>query len=98
MLAEKNDRREGENHGSKSSKTASQWKTASTSRQPAAGVGSLPPRLLSQRTHRYSVGFAKQNMVIFTTTGGMAQVTTFPKLVELAGITSSRLDASLARP
>ena len=46
----------------------------------------------------YSVGFVKQNMVIFTTTGGLAQVTTFPKLVELAGITSSRLDASLARP
>jgi hypothetical protein len=37
-------------------------------------------------------------MVIFTTTGGMAQVTTFPKLVQLAGITSARLDASLARP
>lgn len=46
----------------------------------------------------YSVGFVKQNMVIFTTTGGMAQVTTFPKLVQLAGITSARLDASLARP
>ena len=46
----------------------------------------------------YSVGFVKENMVVFTTTGGMAQVTTFPKLVQLAGITSSRLDASLARP
>lgn len=46
----------------------------------------------------YSVGFIKGNMVVFTTTGGMAQVTTFPNLVQLAGITSARLDASLARP
>jgi hypothetical protein len=46
----------------------------------------------------YSVGFVKQNMVIFTTTGGLAQVTTFPKLVQLAGITSERLDATLGRP
>ena len=33
----------------------------------------------------YSVGFAKDQMVIFTTTGGLSSVTTFPKLVELAG-------------
>jgi len=45
----------------------------------------------------YSVGFAKDQMVIFTTTGGLSSVTTFPKLVELAGISSSRLDAALAR-
>lgn len=45
----------------------------------------------------YSVGFAKDQMVIFTTTGGLASATTFPKLLELAGITSSRLDAALAR-
>jgi hypothetical protein len=45
----------------------------------------------------YSVGFVKENLVVFTTAGGLAQVTTFPKLVELAGITSSRLDAHLAR-
>ena len=45
----------------------------------------------------YSVGFAKDQMVIFTTTGGLASVTTFPKLVELAGISSSRLDAALSR-
>ena len=46
----------------------------------------------------YSVGFVKGNMIVFTTTGGLAQVTNFPKLVQLAGITSSRLDAQLARP
>jgi len=45
----------------------------------------------------YSVGFAKDQMVIFTTTGGLTSVTTFPKLVELAGISSSRLDTALAR-
>ena len=45
----------------------------------------------------YSVGFAKDQMVIFTTTGGLSSVTTFPKLVELAGISSSRLDAALSR-
>jgi hypothetical protein len=45
----------------------------------------------------YSIGFAKDQMVIFTTTGGLSSVTTFPKLVELAGISSSRLDAALAR-
>ena len=46
----------------------------------------------------YSVGFAKDQMVIFTTTGGLSSVTTFPKLVELAGVSSSRLDAALSRP
>jgi hypothetical protein len=46
----------------------------------------------------YSVGFVKQNMVVFTTTGGLAHVTTFPRLVDLAGITSSRLDAAVAQP
>jgi hypothetical protein len=45
----------------------------------------------------YSVGFAKDQMVIFTTTGGLSSVTTLPKLVELAGISSSRLDAALSR-
>lgn len=45
----------------------------------------------------YSVGFVKENLIIFTTAGGLAQVTTFPRLVELAGVTSSRLDATLAR-
>lgn len=45
----------------------------------------------------YSVGFVKDRMVIFTTTGGLSSVTTFPKLLELAGISSSRLDAALAR-
>ena len=45
----------------------------------------------------YSVGFAKDQMVIFTTTGGLSSVTTFPKLVELAGISSSRLDVALSR-
>jgi hypothetical protein len=45
----------------------------------------------------YSVGFAKDQMVIFTTTGGLGSVTTFPRLVELAGISSSRLDAALTR-
>lgn len=45
----------------------------------------------------YSVGFAKDQMVIFTTTGGLSSVTTFPKLLELAGVSSSRLDAALIR-
>ena len=44
----------------------------------------------------YSVGFAKDQMVIFTTTGGLDTVTTFPKLVELAGISSAKLDAALS--
>ncbi|MCC7367056.1 MAG: hypothetical protein IT306_01465 [Chloroflexi bacterium] len=46
----------------------------------------------------YSVGFVKGNMVVFTTTGGLAPVTTFARLVDLAGITSARLDAAAARP
>jgi hypothetical protein len=46
----------------------------------------------------YSIGFVKEQMVIFTTSGGLGSVTTLPKLRELAGISSSRLDASLARP
>ena len=45
----------------------------------------------------YSVGFAKDQMVIVTTTGGLSSVTTFPKLVELAGVSSSRLDIALGR-
>jgi hypothetical protein len=45
----------------------------------------------------YSVGFVKGQMVIFTTWGGSATVTTFPKLIELAGISSARLDAVLAQ-
>jgi hypothetical protein len=46
----------------------------------------------------YSIGFVKEQMVIFTTSGGLGSVTTLPKLRELAGISSSRLDASLAQP
>ena len=45
----------------------------------------------------YSIGFAKDQMVIFTTTGGLSAATTFPKLVELAGISSAKLDAALVR-
>lgn len=44
----------------------------------------------------YSVGFVKENFVIVTTWGGLADVTTFPKLLELAGVSSARLDEALA--
>ncbi len=46
----------------------------------------------------YTLGFVKEHVVIFTTTGGLGAVTTLPNLRELAGISSSRLDATLARP
>jgi len=46
----------------------------------------------------YAVGFVKEPMVIVTLWAGAAPVTTFPKLIELAGITSARLDAVLAQP
>lgn len=45
----------------------------------------------------YAVGFVKEPMVIVTLWAGAAPVTTFPKLIELAGITSARLDAALSR-
>lgn len=45
----------------------------------------------------YSIGYVKGPMVIVTSWGGSADVTTFPKLIELAGITSARLDAALNR-
>jgi hypothetical protein len=45
----------------------------------------------------YAVGFVKEPMVIVTLWAGSAPVTTFPKLIELAGITSARLDEALAR-
>jgi hypothetical protein len=45
----------------------------------------------------YAVGFVKQPMVIVTLWAGAAPVTTFPKLIELAGISSARLDEALAR-
>ena len=45
----------------------------------------------------YAVGFVKEPMVIVTLWAGAAPVTTFPKLIELAGISSARLDEALAR-
>jgi hypothetical protein len=45
----------------------------------------------------YAVGFVKGPMVIYTVWGGAAEVTTFPKLIELAGISSARLDDALSR-
>ena len=45
----------------------------------------------------YAVGFVKEPMVIFTIWAGLAEVTTFPKLIELAGVSSARLDAVLER-
>ncbi len=45
----------------------------------------------------YAVGFMKRHLVIVTLWGGAAPVTTFPKLIELAGISSARLDQALAR-
>jgi hypothetical protein len=45
----------------------------------------------------YAVGFVKEPMVIVTLWAGAAPVTTFPKLIELAGISSARLDAVLAQ-
>lgn len=44
----------------------------------------------------YSVGFVKANFVIVTTWGGRAEVTTYPKLLDLAGVSSGRLDERLA--
>jgi hypothetical protein len=45
----------------------------------------------------YSVGFAKDQMVVYTTVGGRSSATTFPKLMDLAGISSARLDAALGK-
>lgn len=45
----------------------------------------------------YAIGFVKEPMVIVTVWAGSAPVTTFLKLIELAGISSARLDEVLAR-
>lgn len=45
----------------------------------------------------FSIGFVKQNMVVFTTVGGHNSVISFQQLVDLAGISSARLDATLVQ-
>lgn len=45
----------------------------------------------------YSVGFIKENMVIVTLTGGLEGVVSPAGTLELAGISSARLDAALGR-
>ncbi len=45
----------------------------------------------------YSVGFTKENMVIVTSTGGLPEVVTAETTLDLAGISSQKLDAALGR-
>ena len=45
----------------------------------------------------YSIGFTKENFVIFTTWGGIEDLVDFPRLLTLAGVSSSKLDAALRR-
>jgi len=43
------------------------------------------------------VGFIKENMIIVTLAAGLPDVVTYPGVLELAGITSARLDGKLGR-
>jgi hypothetical protein len=45
----------------------------------------------------YSVGFAKENMIIVTSTGGLPEVVTAETTLDLAGISSAKLDAVIGR-
>lgn len=45
----------------------------------------------------YSVGFIKERFVIFTTWGGLEDLVEFPRLLTLAGVSSAKLDAAMAR-
>jgi hypothetical protein len=69
---------------------------APTSEGPNDG-GTITLKRTDGEVTMYAVGFVKQPMVIVTLWAGAAPVTTFPKLIELAGISSARLDEALAR-
>jgi hypothetical protein len=69
---------------------------APTSEGPSDG-GTVTLKRTDGEVTMYAVGFVKQPMVIVTLWAGAAPVTTFPKLIELAGISSARLDQALAR-
>jgi hypothetical protein len=45
----------------------------------------------------YAVGFVKQNFIIFTVWAGISGLVDFPGLLDVAGISSARLDAATAR-